>query len=104
MILSLTILLAMNAPVPGAAQPPVSYRKQVAPIFASSCNACHSGSAPQSGLALTSYVAILKGGRRGKAIVPGNPATSLLIQYDDGTKHPSAAPSSRMRSRSSNGG
>src|SRR5438270_5587733 len=46
----------------------VSYRKQVAPILAASCNACHGGAQPQSGLILTSHAAILKGGRRGKAV------------------------------------
>src|SRR2546427_12459572 len=66
----------------------VSYRKQVAPILAASCNACHGGAQPQSGLTLANYSAILKGGRRGKALVAGNPKGSLLGQDVEGTKMP----------------
>src|SRR5947209_3370278 len=71
--------LLLSAGTSVRAQPPVSYRKQIAPLFASSCNACHGGASPQSGLALTTYAALLKGGRRGKPVVPGNPTASLLV-------------------------
>ena len=66
----------------------MSYRRQIAPIFAANCNACHSKAAPQSGLDSTSYAALLKGGKRGKTVIPGNPKGSLLVQYIDGTRQP----------------
>src|SRR5262245_32053598 len=66
----------------------VSYRKQVAPILATSCVACHGANSPQSGLGLQNFAALTKGGRRGKSIVPGNPNASLLAQFIDGTKQP----------------
>ena len=43
----------------------VSYRKQIAPIFAASCNACHGGPNPQSAFNLTTFAGLVKGGRRG---------------------------------------
>ena len=66
----------------------ISYKKQIAPIFAASCKACHSGPNPQSGLDISTYAALSKGGRRGKSITPGDPSKSLLVQYIDGTKQP----------------
>lgn len=67
---------------------PVSYKKQIAPIFATSCNACHGGAMPQSGLSTTSYAALMKGGTRGRAVLAANPKDSLLVQYLEGTKQP----------------
>src|SRR5216683_3781134 len=66
----------------------VSFKKQIAPIFAASCNACHSGPNPQSGLNISTFAALSKGGRRGKSIIAGDPSKSLLVQYIDGTKQP----------------
>jgi WD40 repeat protein len=66
----------------------VSYKKQIAPIFAASCNACHGAKMPQSGLTTTSYAALMKGGTRGKSVIPGKPEESLLVQYIDGRKQP----------------
>ena len=36
----------------------VSFKKQIAPIFAASCNACHSGPNAQSGLNISTYAAL----------------------------------------------
>jgi len=67
---------------------PVSYRKQIAPIFAASCNACHSVKTPQSGLSTGVYAALMKGGTRGRAIIPSNAEDSLLVQYIEGRRQP----------------
>ncbi len=66
----------------------VSFRRHVAPILAANCNACHSKLTPQSGLDSTAHATLLRGGKRGKAIVPGNPKGSLLVQYIEGAKQP----------------
>src|SRR5438874_5865547 len=66
----------------------VSYKRQIAPIFAASCNACHSGPNAQSGFNISTYTTLSKGGRRGKAVIPADPSKSLLVQYIDGTKQP----------------
>ncbi len=86
LILLTVVFAAISSNV--SSQTQISYKKQIAPIFAASCNACHGGAAPQSQLNLTTYAKLIKGGRRGKEIVPGNPGQSLLVQYIEGTKQP----------------
>ncbi|MBX5493926.1 MAG: DUF1549 domain-containing protein [Bryobacteraceae bacterium] len=49
------------------------------PVLATACYACHTDSA-LGGLRLDSAEAMLKGGKRGPAVVPGDPDKSLLIQ------------------------
>src|SRR5207248_517686 len=57
------------------------FETQVRPLFARQCQACHSSpTAPMGGLRLDSREALLKGGTRGPAIVPGKPAESLLLR------------------------
>jgi mono/diheme cytochrome c family protein len=58
------------------------FEKKIRPLFATHCLECH-GTDPakiKSKLRLTSRADLLKGGERGPAIVPGDPATSRLIQ------------------------
>ena len=68
-------------PVPGKAQDHAFFEKHVRPILANQCFACHGPHAGegQAGLRLDSLAGILKGGRSGPAVVPGNAAQSLLI-------------------------
>jgi WD40 repeat protein len=66
----------------------VSFKKQIAPIFAANCNACHGEKMPQSGFSTFNYSGLIKGGGRGKAIIPTNAEGSLLVQYIDGKKQP----------------
>ena len=58
------------------------FEKRVRPVLANNCYGCHSlqAPAPLSGLRLDSREALLKGGDRGPAIVPGDPSRSRLIQ------------------------
>jgi hypothetical protein len=79
---SLTLFL-LSAPVLSAQQPGADFfEKQVRPLLAARCFTCHSGTgAPaMGGLRLDSREALLKGGARGPAIVPGKPGESLLIE------------------------
>jgi hypothetical protein len=62
-----------------AADPAEHFELKVRPILANRCFGCHS-TAPLGGLAMTSRNALLKGGKTGPALVPGNIADSLLIQ------------------------
>ena len=55
------------------------FESKVRPLLASKCLVCHSESA-RAGLRLDSRAALLKGGKSGPAIVPGDPTQSLLIQ------------------------
>ena len=77
------ILLISAAGLPGAEQSgaasPDFFESKVRPIFAANCYSCHTGSA-LGGLRLDSREAVLKGGTRGAAIVPGDPEQSLLVK------------------------
>jgi len=57
-----------------------SFDTQILPIFQESCAPCHSASRPQAQLRLDSAEGVLKGGKSGPAIVPGNSGASLLYQ------------------------
>lgn len=50
------------------------------PILEKHCFKCHGGVKQRGGLDLRSLETILRGGEHGPAIVPGNPAQSLLFQ------------------------
>jgi mono/diheme cytochrome c family protein len=63
-------------PTPGS---PEFYTQKVEPILDDNCYSCHE-EGQSGGLRLDSYQAILKGGGRGPAIVPGDPETSIMIQ------------------------
>jgi mono/diheme cytochrome c family protein len=65
---------------PVAAQP-VSYERDVLPIFRANCHGCHGGQRTSGGLDLTTSENLLRGGESGSpAIVPGNPDESYLVQ------------------------
>ena len=50
------------------------------------CIACHSGDA-SGGLDLTTYDNLLRGGRSGPAVVPGDPDSSVLVQKQSSGNH-----------------
>ena len=57
-----------------------SFEADVLPIFKANCFSCHSAPTPQAGLDLRTPEAVLKGGKSGPAITPGNSETSLLVE------------------------
>ena len=64
-----------------SAVPKVSYDKQIRPIFQASCQGCHQPAKAGGGYVMTAYDRLLKGGESDdKAIVPGKPAESHLIE------------------------
>jgi hypothetical protein len=57
------------------------FESNVRPVLVRQCLPCHSSpTSPMGGLRLDSREAILKGGTRGPAMVPGSPAESLLLR------------------------
>jgi hypothetical protein len=62
----------------GGASTKISFKNDVAPIFASRCSGCHGN---QGGLSLASYSDVMKGGVIGVVIVPSDPNNSLLYKY-----------------------
>lgn len=75
-------VLLVLAPVLARAQgldPLEFFETRVRPVLASNCYACHTDS-QLGGLRLDSRANILKGGKSGPAVVPGQPEASLLIR------------------------
>ena len=67
---------------------PISYSRQVAPIFQTKCLACHSESSKMGGLVLADYESLMKGGSKGKAVKAGDSKESRLLQMLEGTVQP----------------
>lgn len=64
----------------------VDYLKEVKPILASRCYACHGGLKQKGRLRLDTAALIKKGGETGPAIVPGKSNDSLLVAHITATK------------------
>jgi hypothetical protein len=56
------------------------FETEIQPILTQNCLACHNGGLRSSGLAFLSREAVLQGGNRGPAAVPGDPGASLLLK------------------------
>src|SRR5436190_19359010 len=56
------------------------FERKVRPVLAGTCVKCHGAKKASGGLRLDSREAMLKGGDSGPAVVPGDPAGSLLVQ------------------------
>src|SRR5215831_3610749 len=91
--LLLTSLMAVSA-FAQSADSPDYFEAKVRPVLANQCYSCHAASA-LGGLRLDSREAMLKGGKSGPAVNPGDPDSSLLIkavrQTDPGLKMPMGA-------------
>jgi mono/diheme cytochrome c family protein/nitroreductase len=76
-LLSFGVVLSVHAQTPAASSPDF-FETKIRPILATNCYSCHTDS-QLGGLRVDSSEALLKGGGRGPAIVPGDPDKSLLI-------------------------
>ena len=57
------------------------FEKSVRPVLSNNCYTCHAANTKSAGaLRVDDLQALLKGGRSGPAIIPGDPDNSLLIQ------------------------
>lgn len=63
----------------------VFFEKEVRPLLVKHCYECHSGPKSGGGLSLETRAGWTKGGETGPAIVPGQPAESLLIKAVSGS-------------------
>jgi uncharacterized membrane protein len=75
---------AATEPSPSAGKDPagtaISFARDVAPVFASKCGACHGESKKKGGLSLANEAAIVAGGRNGPVFVAGDPANSEMLR------------------------
>ena len=78
---TISLLLFAIAPLLSAADDKAQefFEMRVRPVLAKNCFACHTGS-KMGGLEMMSRESLLKGGKSGPAIVPGDPDQSLLLQ------------------------
>ena len=92
LLLTLTFTLFFVTPTLAAAPPPVSYSRQILPLFKTQCMGCHSGSTPASGYGMDTRDKMLAGGRHGAAISVGKGADSSLVKYLTGENKPKMPP------------
>jgi WD40 repeat protein len=59
---------------------PITYEKHVEPIFYKRCTVCHSGNVKEGKLDMSSYEALVKGGKSGEAVKPGKGDESILYK------------------------
>src|SRR4051812_38997737 len=81
----LAMSTAMSAPSPiqvavPTREEPVSYAGVVADILDAKCVGCHSSVLAENKLSLEDVASMLKGGKRGPAVVPGKADDSLIFQ------------------------
>jgi WD40 repeat protein len=69
-----------------AAPKPVSYTREIVPLFKRSCNGCHHPGKLKGELDLTTYAALTKGGKHGASFKPGQPAASRIIEEISGSE------------------
>lgn len=70
----------------------VSFRADVQPILEQYCLECHAPSGPgygASGFDVSSYDTVMKGGKFGPFVIPGDPLTSTLNMLIEGRADPS---------------
>jgi len=84
--------LAMATGAGCAGKQEVSYQKDVAPLLAKHCAACHTpGQAGYvvSGFELKDYESLMKGTSFGPVVLPGDALTSVLVMLIEGRADPS---------------
>lgn len=97
-------VVADDAPGKKAVQPikvialarkdPVVYEKDIEPIFVTKCMFCHSGSVKEGKFDMGTHESLMKGGKRGKSIVPGKSGESFLAKVAGKTDKPFMPPKS----------
>ena len=78
------ILLSAAAGLSGAP----GFTSDIRPLLQRHCQGCHQPASKASDLDVTSFSALMKGGKRGPALVPGKPDDSLALRYLTGAMQP----------------
>ena len=101
----LGVFAVLGCVVPAAAGPPPDpdhaanmaasqrlFKDKVRPLLVTQCLDCHGGAKTKSGFSLATREALLKGGDRGPAVVPGKGASSHLVRFVARTDEPHMPP------------
>ena len=86
---TLTLSIVAFTAAAALAETPISFTKDIQPIFEASCWKCHGAAVQLSKLDLRTREAALTGGAHGTAIAPGNSQTSRLFRMVAGIEKPS---------------
>src|SRR4051794_39591498 len=92
------LTLAQFGPAPGQTAsdgPSADFERKIRPVLEGTCIKCHGPNKVSGGLRLDARASMLEGGDTGPAVVPGDPANSLIIQairHQDGLEMPPKAP------------
>ncbi|MFM7100479.1 MAG: c-type cytochrome domain-containing protein, partial [Verrucomicrobiota bacterium] len=73
-------------PTARAADAPVSWWRDLNPIFKRSCNGCHNPNKLKGEVDTSTFAGLLKPGKHGPNFVAGDPKASLLLQQVSGTE------------------
>src|SRR5438045_1036927 len=76
--LSSGLVLISVASFSSLAAEQIDFNRQVKPILESACLSCHGPEKPKGNLQLDTKAGALKGGEKGRALVPGKPPESRL--------------------------
>src|SRR4051812_6878632 len=85
------------AQLPPSVKRPVSFSKEIKPIFEASCIKCHGRGRVKAGFRLDTRETLLKGGDSGPAVIAGKSAASLLIALVQGFDPDSVMPKKGSR-------
>ena len=75
---------------------PLTFARDVAPIFEHWCVSCHGAREAHAALRLDSLGGVMRGGDAGPVVIPGNPDDSLLAAKIERRHRPSMPPRRRM--------
>ena len=81
---TLTLIVLAFTSAANADDKKVSFEKDVLPIFKASCISCHKADKKKGKLDMSTYADLMKGGKQGSPIKPGDPAKSLIIDMISG--------------------
>src|SRR5687768_15470392 len=74
------LVALVSAPAAAAPATPVSFDKQIRPIFQANCYGCHQPAKAKGGYVMTDFAQLLKGGESDEtAVVAGQPEKSSLL-------------------------
>ena len=73
---------------------PVLFEKDVEPILVNKCAFCHSGNIKEGKLDISSYESLMRGGKKGSAVMPGKGTESHLVKLSSKAIRPFMPPRS----------
>lgn len=82
----------LGRPSGATAEEKVDYLKQIKPLLAERCVACHGSLKQKGGLRLDTAALTIRGGKNGPAIRPGDPMGSLLLERVTSTEEAERMP------------